>query len=91
MWLQLVLVEHALEVGAQLRLLAEVLGPVVRGLERVAVVVAPDVDARPRVPVLPPGAARAAVLLDDREGQTGLRQPDPGEDAGQTAADHDDR
>ena len=46
---ELVLVEHADEVVAQLGLLAEVLGPVVRRLERVAVVMTADVDARTRV------------------------------------------
>ena len=88
---ELVLVEHADEVVAQLGLLAEVLGPVVRRLERVAVVMTADVDTRTRVRVLPPGTARTLVLLDDHEGKAGLRQADPREDAGQASADHDDR
>ena len=78
---ELVLVEHADEVVAQLGLLAEVLGPMMRRLERVAVVVTADVDARARIPVLPPGTTRTLVFLDDHERQTGLRQADPGEDA----------
>ena len=88
---ELVLVEHADEVVAQLGLLAVVLGPVMRGLERVAVVMASDVDARTRVPVLPPGTTGTLVLLDDHEGKAGLRQTDPREDARKAATDHDDR
>ena len=88
---QLVLVQYAGEVVAQLWLLAEVLGPVMGRLERVAVVMTSDVDPRTRVPVLPPGATGTLVLVDDREGKTGLRQADPREDAGQATADHDDR
>ena len=65
--LEVVRVHDPLEVGAQLGVLREVLGPVVGGLERVAVEVAADVDARTRVAVLPPRAAGTAVLLDDRE------------------------
>ena len=61
-----------------------------RRFERVAVVVATDVDPRTRVPVLPPGTTRTLVFLDDREGQAGLRQADAREDAGQTATDDDD-
>ena len=68
-----------LEVLPELGVLGEVLGPVVGGLERVAVEVAADVDARTRVAVLPPRAAGAAVLLDDRERQAGLGQADAGE------------
>ena len=79
---KLIVIEHVDEVVAQLRLLAEVLGPVMRRLERVAVVMAPDVDPRAGVPVLPPGTARSLVFLDDDEGKAGLRQADPGEDAG---------
>ena len=88
---ELVLVEHADEVIAQLGLLAEVLGPMMRRLERVAVVMTSDVDPCARVLVLPPGTTRALVLLDDHEGKAGLRQADPREDAGQATADHDDR
>ena len=55
---KLVLVEHADEVVAELGLLAVVLGPVMRRLERVAVVMTSDVDARARVLVLPPGTTR---------------------------------
>ena len=65
---------------AQLGLLAVVLAPVVGRLERVAVLVAADVDPGARIAVLPPGAARPVVLLDDREREPGLRQPDAGED-----------
>ena len=88
---ELVLVEHADEVVAQFGLLAVVLGPVMRRLERVAVVMTADVDPRTRVPVLPPGTTRTLVLLDDHERKAGLRQADPREDAGQATADHDDR
>ena len=52
---------------------------------------AADVDPCAGIVVLPPGAARALVLLDDREGQPGLRQADAGEDPAHAAADHDDR
>ena len=54
-----VVVEHPGEVLLQLRLLGEVLAPVVGGLEGVAVEVAADVDAGARVAVVPPGAAGA--------------------------------
>ena len=87
--LQLVRVHDPLEVGAELRVLREVLGPMVGGLERVAVEVAADVDARTRVAVLPPRAAGAAVLLDDGEGQLGLREADAGEQPGLAAPDDD--
>ena len=81
----------SLEVRLQLGLLGEVLGPVVGGLEGVAVEVVADVDAAAGVAVLAPGAADAGVLLDDRERDAGLLQPDAGEQAGLAAADHDDR
>ena len=61
----------------------------VGGLERVAVEVAADVDPRTRVAVLPPRAAGAAVLLDDGEGQPGLREADAGEQPRLAAPDDD--
>ena len=88
---QAVLVEHAREVGAQLRVLTVVLAPVVGWLERITVLVARDVDARARVAVLVPGASGPGVLLDDREGQAGLLQADARLDARHPRADHDDR
>ncbi len=51
---------------------------------------APDVDAGAGVAVLPPGAAGARVLVDDREGQPGLLQADAGQDPAHAAADDDD-
>ncbi len=76
---QRVVVQHPDEVLLQLRLLREVLGPVVGGLERVAVEVAADVDARTGVTVLVPRAARPGVLLHDRERQPRLLEADPRE------------
>ena len=70
------LLHHALEVRLQLGLLREELGPVVARLEAVAVEVVADVDARARVGVLPPGAADARVLLDDRERDAGFLEAD---------------
>ena len=88
---EVVLVEDLGEVVPQLGLPAVVLAPVVRRLERVAVLVAADVDPGAGVAVLPPGAAGAVVLVDDGERQAGLGEADAGEDAGLAAADHDDR
>ena len=82
---------HAVEVRLQLGLLREELGPVVARLEAVAVEVVADVDAGARIGVLPPGAADAGVLLDDRERDAGLLEPDAGEQARLAAADHHDR
>ena len=56
-----------LEVGLQLGLLREELGPVVGRLEAVAVEVVADVDVRARIGVLPPRASHTCVLLDDGE------------------------
>src|SRR6185312_1947782 len=78
---QPVLLHDAFEVRAQLGLLAVVLAPMVDRLEGVAVLVAADVDARTGIAVLPPGAARAVVLVDDGERQPGLHETNPGEDA----------
>jgi hypothetical protein len=80
-----------LEVGLDLRLLGEVLGPVVGGLERVAVEVVAHVDPAPGVGVLVPGAADTGVLLDDRVGDAGLLQPDAGQHARLAGTDHEDR
>ena len=88
--LEVVRLEDPPEVRAQLGVLREVLGPVVGGLERVAVEVAADVDPRARVAVLPPRAAGAAVLLDDGERQLRLREPQRCEQSRFAAADHDD-
>ena len=88
--LDAVLVHHSPEVLRELGLLREVLGPVVGRLERVAVEVAADVDPRAGVAVVPPRAAGTAALLHDRERDARLRQPDPGEQPGLAAPDHDD-
>ena len=88
---QLVALHHPPEVGLQLRLPGEELAPVVGRLERVAVEVIADVDPGARVRVLVPGAARRGVLLDDRERDAGLAQPDTGQEARHAGADHDDR
>ncbi len=77
------------EVLLELRLPGEVLAPVVGGLEGVAVEVAAHVDPRARVAVLPPRATRPGVGLEDGERQARLLEPDPGEQAGLAAADHD--
>ena len=91
-WLpQFVLAQHALEIRTQLGLLAEILAPVVGGLEGIAVVVTADIDPRARIAVLPPGAARSRVLLDDRERETGLRQADACDNAGLSGPDHQHR
>ena len=87
--LEVVRVHHPLEVGPELGVLREVLGPVIGRLERVAVEVAADVDPCARVAVLPPRAAGSTVLLDDRERQTGLREANAGEQAGLAAPDDD--
>ena len=88
---QPVLVEDLGEVVPELGLAAVVLAPVVTRPERVAVLVAAHVDPGAGVPVLPPGPARAVVLVDDGERQSGLGEADAGEDARLAAADHDDR
>ena len=67
-----VLLEDPLEVRLELGLLGEELGPVVGGLEAVAVEVVADVDPGAGVAVLPPGAAGAGVLLDDDEREARL-------------------
>ena len=85
-----VALHHVGEVALQLGLLREVLAPVVARLERVAVEVVADVDAAPGVGVLVPGAADAGVLLDDRERDARLLQPDAGEQPRLPAADDDD-
>ena len=84
------LVDDSTEVVAQLRLLAVVLAPQLGRLEGEAVLMAPDVDTCARVAVLPPGAARALVLVDDRKGQPGLPKADAGQDSTHPAADDDD-
>ena len=78
------------EVRLQLRLLGEILSPVVGRLEAVAVEMVSDVDACARIGVLPPGSADAGILLDDGVGNARLLQPDRGEQAGLAAADDDD-
>jgi hypothetical protein len=80
----------AVEVRLQLGLLGEVLRPVVGRLEAVAVEMIPDVDARARIGVLPPGSAHSGVLLDDGVGNARLLHPDRGEEAGLAASDDDD-
>ena len=88
---QPVLVDDRFEIGPELRLPAVVLAPVLGRLEGEAVLVAAHVDARTGVAVLPPGAARAGVLVDDRERKPGLGESDAGEDPAHPAADDHDR
>ena len=85
-----VLRHHRLEVGLQLGLLGEVLGPVVARLEAVAVEVVADVDAGAGVGVLPPGATHSRVLLDDGVGDARLFEPYGSQQAGLAAADDHD-
>src|SRR6476620_7289606 len=49
------------------------------------------VDARTGIGVLVPRSPDAGVLLDDGERDTGLLEPDPRQQTGLTASDHDDR
>ena len=79
------------EVGLQFRLAGEVLRPVIRRLEAVAVEVIAHVYPGAGIAVLPPGSAHTGVLLDHGVGDPGLLQPDCGQQAGLAAADHDDR
>ena len=80
-------VEVLLEFG----LLRVVLGPVITGLERIAVEVVPDVDAGSRVTVLEPRAADTGVLLDDRVRNSRLLKTDAGQNSGLAGADHEYR
>ena len=86
-----VLAHRGLEVALQLRLAGEVLGPLVGGLEGVAVEVVADVHPGAGVGVLPPGAADALVLLEDGERDVCLGEPDARQQPGLTAPDHHDR
>ena len=79
------------EVRLDLGLACEVLGPMIARFERVAVEVVADVDAATGVGVLEPRAADLRVLLDDRERNPGLLQPDAGEKARLAATDDHDR
>ena len=87
--LEVVRAHDPLEVGPELGVLREVLGPVIGGLERVAVEVAADVDPGARVAVLPPRAAGPTVLLDDGERQARLRETNACEQARFAASDDD--
>ena len=87
--LEIEFVDDGPEVSAKLGLLAVVLAPELGRFEREAVLMAPDVDACAGVAVLPPRAARASVLVDDREGQPGLLEADAGEDSAHAATDDD--
>ncbi|GIW17245.1 MAG: hypothetical protein KatS3mg064_0402 [Tepidiforma sp.] len=58
--------------------------------ERIAVERVRNVDTSARVGVLQPRAADVVVLLEDREGDAGLLQPDAGEDPRHPGADDDD-
>ena len=49
------------------------------------------IDAGAGVRVLPPGAAGAGVLVDDREGDPGLAEANAGEQARLPASDDHDR
>jgi hypothetical protein len=82
-----VAVHNRLEVGLQLGLLGEEVRPLIGRLEAVAVEVIADVDAGTRIGVLPPRPTDAGVLLDDRERDAGLFQPNARQEAGFPAAD----
>ncbi len=84
-----VLVHHALEIGLQLRLFGEEVRPVIGRLEAVAVEMITDVDPCAGVGVLVPGAPDPCVLLHDGERNAGFLEPDPRQQAGFTASDHD--
>ncbi len=86
-----VLVHHGLEVGLQFGLLGKEVRPLVGRLEAVAVEVISDVDAGTGIGVLPPGPADAGVLLDDRERDARLFQPNARQQTGFPAADDDHR
>ena len=81
----------AMKYSQQLGLLAVELAPVIGWLERIAVLVAADVDSCSRIAVLPPGAAGTRVLLDDDERQACLLKADAGKDPGHAATDDHDR
>ena len=85
-----VLVHHALEIRLQFGLFGEEVRPLIGRLEAVAVEVVGHVDPRAGVGVLVPGAADARVLLDDRERDAGLLEPDPRQQSRLTASDDDD-
>ena len=85
-----VFLHDALEIGVQLGLFGEEVRPVIGRLEAVAIEVISHVDARTGVGVLVPRAADARVLLHDGERNAGLLEPDPRQQAGFTASDHDD-
>ena len=85
-----VFLHDALEIGVQLGLFGEEVRPVIGRLEAVAIEVISHVDPRTGVGVLVPRAADARVLLHDGERNAGLLEPDPGQQAGFTASDHDD-
>ena len=87
---EVVFIDHRLEVGAELWLLAVVLAPQVRRLERETVLMAPDVDTCAGVAVLPPRATRTRVLVQDHERQTRLLESDAGQDPAHTTTDHND-
>src|SRR5580704_3785954 len=87
---QVVFIDDATEVSAQFGLLAVVLTPYLGGFEGKAVLVASHVDTGARITVLPPRTTRARVLVDDREGQSGLLEADAGQDPAHTATDHHD-
>ena len=80
-------IHHRGEVGLQLRLPGEELGPLVARLEAVAVEVVPHVDASAGIRVLPPRATHPGVLLEDDEGDPGLLEADPGQQTRLAAPD----
>ena len=80
-----------LEVRLQLGLFGEEVRPLIGRLEAVAVEVVADVDPRAGIGVLVPGPADAGVLLDDRERDAGLLEPDARQQSRLPAADDDDR
>ena len=88
---QPVLVDDDGEILPELRLLAVELAPMIRGLEGVTVLVAPDIDAGARIPVLPPRAAGTGILVNDGKREAGLLQADTGEDPSHAATDDQDR
>jgi hypothetical protein len=82
-----VLVGRTLEVGPQLVALGEEVRPFVVQLERVGIEVVGRIDPAAGIEVFIPAAADCRVLLDQREGNACLPQPDRGADARHARAD----
>ena len=82
-----VAVHDALEVALQLGLLGEEVRPRIRRLEAVAVEMVADVNPCTGIGVLPPCSADPGVLLDDRERNAGLLEPNSGQQPRFSASD----